>query len=518
MKRLGWGTLAMAAMLGASCGGRAVEGSRLDDTASPDGSEPAPGETDTTVSPGDSPSSTGGGGSTGSTGSTGTAGNPVSGGAVTGTGTAGGTTTITTGTAGTVGGAVLGTGGMVVSPPPVAVGGGVFVGFGGGVMVGGGGSSLADAPAAVDCETAAEFSEPSYCQLDLSCQNDYISTYCYDQGSSTWRCDCGSSYGAVSFELSGADSSTACAIVSEVCSTREGLDFPDEESCVVEYQSTSGNYCDLQERCSRRVQVAEGVDAVLDRWRYANCYDDGTGRLICQCGDDMTNATYSLAGTTGMASCELALDLCGGQADVTFEGPPTCTTSYQNVSQGYCDIQQECTESAAISDGVTALKYDSRWGSCQELEAGTASCTCQSEQRSLRMDLDMSVADSGACTRALDVCASQDELVLSGSVACERAYQSASAGYCDTQLTCSQSATLGSLAMVVHGDLFASCQQTASDAPWTCSCGSGQESTRFELEAAAGWDVCSTAAERCPELVEVQFDSAGYWGGIPIPL
>jgi hypothetical protein len=210
------------------------------------------------------------------------------------------------------------------------------------------------------------------------------------------------------------------------------------------------------------------------------------------------------------------MDLCDDPREVVFDESTTvCQPGYQSASSGYCDVSKDCTRSAEVNDSITALQYDYQSASCQLLADGTASCYCQSVDMGLSFDMEASSVDNGTCTRALEICTSGEELALSGPVECERSFQSAGPQYCDTQLRCGQAATINDQSLVAYGDLYVSCQILASGGPATCFCNSGQESASFEVDATSAWDVCNVAAERCPDLVEVQIGyggTAGYYG------
>jgi hypothetical protein len=134
--------------------------------------------------------------------------------------------------------------------------------------------------------------------------------------------------------------------------------------------------------------------------------------------------------------------------------------------------------------------------------------------------MEAATVDSGTCTRALRACTSGEELVLSGPIGCERSYQSAQGGqYCSAELRCGQAGTIGDMSLVAYGNVSANCQLLASGAPATCSCSSGTETASFEVDVDAtdAWDMCSMAAERCPDLVEVQIGNSGdYYGFYPV--
>jgi hypothetical protein len=414
------------------------------------------------------------------------------------------------------------TGSVSVVAPSVR---GVAGGFGP-VGAATGGTFSEDAPEPVDCEVIHEWEDVTSCEENLECTNDFIYTFCSNEANDTWRCNCHSNYGYVTFELDSADSSAACDTVSELCTERVQPEYTERETCSIAYQSESIDYCDIQERCVQSAEVDEGITAVLERYNWTNCYSDGTGSLYCDCSTDTTYRNFQITGTSGSAACELVMDLCKDPTEVVFdEGDTTCRPEYQYPDDdmedepgmsGHCGLAQTCTTPAAVSDAVTALQNDWQSADCQQLADGTAFCSCHSLDMSLSFEMDTATVGSDTCTRALRACTSGEELVLSGPIDCQRSYQSAQDGqYCNAQLSCGQAGTIGDLSLVAYGGIDASCQILASGEPATCSCSSGTETASFELDVDAtdAWDMCSLAAKRCPDLVEVQIGGSGdYYG------
>jgi len=172
-----------------------------------------------------------------------------------------------------------------------------------------------------------------------------------------------------------------------------------------------------------------------------------------------------------------------------------------------------------VTDTAAVLRLEGQYADCQDLEDGISTCSCSDNENYLRFDVTASATTLETCGDALSVCAAVDDIELSGTWECTRSYQSASADTCNGQFSCNQPATQGDLELQVYGDLSFYCQHAASDASWDCTCSSGQEAASVEIESDDGWDVCSLAAERCPELVEVQVGGGGgYYGPVGAPL
>ena len=419
-----------------------------------------------------------------------------------------------TGTGGAVG--IMGGSVGISRPPPMAG----IVGIGGGMGVPIGGTN-GNAPPPQNCQPASSYSSASDCQVDMSCDNDWVYTSCYLQSGDTWYCDCGSNYRSMSFQLSGSDSSTVCSTIADLCSSADPITFTDPEMCSLDYQNLGSDYCDLGENCTRTVDAGNGITAKQSSYNYANCYMDGS-QLTCSCSTDQAYQTYLLSGFDVSTSCGYVMDLCDSGTAPVFDQPANCTDTYQDTSDGYCYEEQQCRSTSPVSDGVTAVLDDYRYADCQDLGTGSASCNCSTNQGYMRFEMDGSASSLNTCSGALQVCADVESLTLSGPITCSRSYQSASGGYCDAQLTCKQAGDLGGQQLLVYGDLYVNCNQDSSSGAWSCSCSSGQNSATFDLSVADGWDVCSMAADSCPNQIDVQIGMSGgggfYRGGGPVPL
>jgi hypothetical protein len=374
----------------------------------------------------------------------------------------------------------------------------------------GGGSATGPTPG--NCQTSAEAAATDYCQLDLSCDNDHISTNCYTQPGGTWYCYCSSYYMSQNYTVTAADASSACKAVSDVCSSGKVPEFTGPETCSVGSSSAWTGYCDLQQQCTQSAEVAPGVTAQIQNYTYAHCQDQA-GQALCDCSGSTAYRSYQLSGATTADSCQTVADLC--DQDVVFTGTPTCQPSYQAASTGYCEMQQQCTTATKVSDTATALLYDWQSTQCQDQLNGNTNCNCYSAQTGLRFDMASATTTLATCASAKEICAAASEIQLSGVVTCSPSYQSASTQYCDASLSCTQPATRGEQPLTMYGDLYVNCQLQTAGAPWTCSCSSGSQYATVQIDGTSGWAVCTTAAQRCPELVKVGTTSGSFPGMFP---
>jgi len=550
------------ALLVAACGGRALSSDEELAETPTEGSgattsvEPGEGDAGAPQEPlgegglaGEDPGTEGGEGS--DTGGAGVGGRPATGGGTVGGGTVGGGTVgggsvggapVAGGTSGGVAGGgvyvggtlpvggsagTIAVGGTAGSTPPPAGGTGgrpIYIGGApiGGAVVGGTGAVAGEVPEPVGCEVQYEYGSltEGYCEVDLACDNDSVYTYCWQEGTGRWLCDCSTNYFYQSYETT-VGSEAPCGAVVELCIDAESPAFTAPEACSPIYETAGSSSCEVQRECSRTAEIGDGISAIERRSEYASCYDNGAGLLRCDCSAGDAYASYELDGDPSVDQCWRVLDICGTPAP-EGEGTVTCEPAYDYSNSDYCQVDQYCTARVPVSDGVDIVYSNSEYGYCQSAADGTTNCSCSSLEGSLRFDLDGETENSAVCWAALDVCRDPAPLELSGSPTCTRAYQSAYTGGCDAQVSCSQPASVGDLELVVYGDLYTYCSTNGAEGAFTCQCSSGQETVSFEVEGADEWEVCSLAVGRCPDLVEVQYEGSGSYGGMggigPVPV
>jgi len=220
-------------------------------------------------------------------------------------------------------------------------------------------------------------------------------------------------------------------------------------------------------------------------------------------------------GVDGNTACDLLSDVCAGDPAGEFDGTTTCTPSGQSSGSGYCDTQQQCTQSKEIADGIFAVRYDYRYAQCQSLSTGNSTCYCSNNMGSVQFDIEGN-ADLATCNLTAELCGETDSLELSGPIECALSSQSAQAGYCNAGLDCTQAGEIAGKSVTVHGSLTTYCQ-VVGDA-WSCTCQSGTESATFSMESGATpWDDCTEASTQCQDLVDVQIGKTGGGIGVPLP-
>jgi len=438
----------------------------------------------------------------GGLGTTGSTGIPAVGGMVTvGAGGTHGTVTYvassgTTFTTGSTGVIPIAAGGSVIGMPiPIYNGGGA-------------------PPTPVNCQQASLSAATDSCQVELRCDNDDIFTSCYAQGGGVWSCSCSGMYSAQSYAVSGGTSKAACAAIADLCGSGTQPTATETRVCTTPTDYSGVGYCEFMEQCNVSSAVAPGVTATFQDYKYVNCSDNG-GKPLCNCSKSQSSKSYELSSSITSTSCRTISALCDNE--VVFSAAPTCQPTYQYVASGNCQLQQDCTTSASVAAGITALSSDQQSGQCQDLKNGNSACACYGNQKSIRFDLPSASTTISTCVTAQSVCTSTEPLVLADPVKCEATYQSASAQSCDAQLSCNQAATQAGQQLLVYGDLYVSCQPKASGTAWSCTCSSGANLATLAVEGASGWAVCTTAAQLCPAQVKVAIGSSN--GGVsPVPV
>jgi hypothetical protein len=482
MRALKWfGLLSLSVVVG--CGG---ESSKDDDNVEPEG-----GSGNETGVPS---AGSGGDGEEGGEGSGGTTGGKSA--------TTGGSTSPGTGGGSQAGAPTVG--GSPTNPPPMG-------GVGGGKppppM---GGAPSNPPPPAEGCMPTAQSSSATYCQLGLSCENTEIKSSCSDQGGGSWYCECSSANSFQQYVVRDPLGMPACETVADICASGELPEFTGPEECLPALTSRATDNCQIQEQCSRPLDVDGATVSSPTSSRSVFCFSDGLGNLTCSCNN---GSQYQLKGINGLTACDLMGDICADPA-ISFNEEPVCTPSGTSQGVGYCSTSTQCTQSEEIADGVFAVRQSYRNAECQALASGGSRCTCYSEAASMQFDSDLASPDLSTCDLASDLCLEKDSLELSGPITCSQASQTAEASYCSSNLDCTQDGTLGGQNVTMHGYLYTSCNPVGDT--WACTCNSGSQTANMSLERmGTPWDDCTRASEQCLELVDVEIGTSN--GGVRPP-
>ncbi|HEX2735599.1 MAG TPA: hypothetical protein VHM70_28560 [Polyangiaceae bacterium] len=382
----------------------------------------------------------------------------------------------------------------------------------------GSGTPPADAPVPMDCMDESRTTSTGYCQRTMTCSNDYLSSYCSRQTDGTYACSCNSQYAYGNYILTGVDDTTACDSAIDLCKGGSTVEFGGDVTCLNQQQQQDISYCQIIQQCGTSAKLSDSVTALSYESDYSYCSDLGDGRLSCNCSTSTTSRTYEITGQGLDAACQTGLDLCSADAPA-FTTDPTCTPSSRTDGTNQCQLQIQCTNSAAIADGVNIVTSDYQSSYCGLASDGTWSCSCSTSTTSMSFQLAADQMVDDRCSAVLDLCTSNTTPEPSGEISCETSYQQASGDYCNGQVTCTQNATVGDLQVGLNGALSTSCQRTG-DGVWNCSCASATESVTYDVEADDGWAACTAASDSCPDKVAVVIGSntgAMVGGGVARP-
>src|SRR5690606_15834152 len=154
--------------------------------------------------------------------------------------------------------------------------------------------------------------------------------------------------------------------------------------CEVDWEDDYGDgQCELSYECD-------------NGYLYTSCWNEYDGRSYCYCdggngyaeiqvGDDSTNA------------CRAAAEFCANPSVVSA---PVCSTSWEDASQDYCNMEESCTSNGQSSGGVpiSVSQWRSTW--C-EGRAGEWNCECYGAQsNNLQISFTPSANGITACREA----------------------------------------------------------------------------------------------------------------------
>lgn len=257
------------------------------------------------------------------------------------------------------------------------------------------------------------------------------------------------------------------------------------EDCSPMYRSSGPEYCSIDYECA---------NGYLYTW--CDTYDPN--HWYCSCDSMGGTLEFELTNASIADACAYIGDLCMADSStpIEFTDSPECTPSYQELGPNYCSMEEICTQSAEISEGVSVLSNQWRYTWC-ELSGGTWTCNCDAAGSSLTFDIPESTPAADVCSNALDIC-SAGAVELTGPRDCWPTYQSASPEWCDAQHECTRTGTIGVTEVEAHEWLYTSCFSEV-EGQWTCDCGVGAQSMNFELSSPDAWSTCQDASASCVE-------------------
>lgn len=270
---------------------------------------------------------------------------------------------------------------------------------------------------------------------------------------------------------------------------------PLPEGCDAASRPGSETWCNLQADCTGTT------------W-HTSCYDS-QGAWSCQCSSSQRSQTFQLTGGNSSTACVKSLELCPtiDQLPLT-EGE--CELSNASASASYCHVQDVCPGNADVGGGFTLTIFEAPSATCSNTE-GEWNCDCNAGGTLVRYP----VADGdplAICSAAVTSCA-DSTLEFSEPMQCIPANQSATAEWCNSSSTCTQTASLGALVVEAYGSLTTSCARDGAG-PWACTCAVGGDPIELELEGELGWEICTEANARCSAQLDLEDSASGgpYYG------
>lgn len=275
-----------------------------------------------------------------------------------------------------------------------SVGGGSVGGAGGGEMV-----DYGDIPIPEDCLTRYRSGSAEYCDLELQCSNDWMWTYCWNEGN-RWQCDCQAMFGYSNIGLVGVSNATACPYSAAVCLGALEPEFG-EPMCQTRYQEMQRDYCSSEVECTSQAMLDDGVTATRTEWRWSSCYRSGTG-LSCECQLPNRYLQFELGSQVDTAAaCGSVADWCEG--DIERTGDAECAPVSQSAGLDYCNAQLECLQPAQV-EGIDIRVREYLSLDCRPAGEGAWDCSCPGSDGFQVM----SSSAWDACTLATSVCMEGD--------------------------------------------------------------------------------------------------------------
>ncbi|MFO7179250.1 MAG: hypothetical protein DIU78_011175 [Pseudomonadota bacterium] len=363
------------------------------------------------------------------------------------------------------------------------------------------------------CEPVTESTGPDYCQIEHKCENgQYLFTYCRPDGTGALACNCQAPTFFQDYLVEGTAGLAACQLIGDVCAEGEAISFEDPPECSTQSKSTGPDYCERSDLCRRKVDLGNGVTAVLNESRGTTCFRDSPSSAFCQCSTSTAYRQYQLQASSLVGACDTLHSICTSGEGPVFEEEPECQIQHQSSGPDYCDVNELCTRTVEIGEGVIAIAPDSRWASCSAASGDAVRCECRGNESSLRFER-AGTPVTETCVDTLQKCQEVDTLEVEGEPECRTRSQFADVGFCNASLECAMDATVGGDPVRVFGSVEVYCMPV--EGGWSCTCSSSGSSSSLAIDISDPWDACSEATRRCPEVVDVQPSSDG--AGTPLP-
>lgn len=358
-------------------------------------------------------------------------------------------------------------------------------------------------PTPLDCAEATNMASVGACQASMTCSNDSISSTCSKQTDGTWFCYCSSAHLYGAYTLLGADESTACTALLQLCTGGNLLQFSETAVCLPEQTQQDPGECRGSQQCGRTTALSDTITAIDARNLGDYCSDPGDGPITCSCNNlGPGQQTYVVTGATLDNVCHETFVGGCNQSTPPFSAEPECTATSSTEDDVQCLLEEQCVGPANLADGISADVTATRGANCTHNLNGTWQCYCGAPARQFSIELGADVDSDDHCGAALLVCTAAELPAPEGPITCDNSSVIAEDDFCAARVTCTQHANLGGLDVGFEGAMGASCQLIGD--VWSCNCTSDTELVKFELQpadVADAHDACIQAAASCPNLI-----------------
>jgi hypothetical protein len=269
-------------------------------------------------------------------------------------------------------------------------------------------------------------------------------------------------------------------------SSEPGIDPVDLDECEpVSKESYDEDFCMTEMSCNE------------EEYFYAECHtwESKDGNVDCYCGGSTGAVELQFVGELSTV-CEDIVEICAKGIDPDFTEPAVCTPKSRSTNEDYCSMETECVQSVEISPGVVVEFTDWQYNNCWDND-GTWVCQCGKSGSMIGFEAD---ASEMACTDAFELC--DEPLVASDNWECEPTGQQTYDNYCNANMQCTRTGTLGSFPVKLQGSLYTNCQED-TEGEWKCACQLGEETTEYTISERDDWEACGQALERCASAMGV---------------
>lgn len=358
------------------------------------------------------------------------------------------------------------------------------------------------------CDAGQRGESADSCYLNTSCLQASDLVFCSRLDSGRWACHCNFNNTERIYEVDGAEGLDACAAASHYCGKDE-LELGEDEC--EPFGDSSENGCHLTLECGRtiqgdatpgaRVRVADLVSSGCERTADTDAFD-------CWCAYDGKETRHRVGTESASNACSALGQFCRGAEATPLDEPEMCVPEHELIDSGSCDRLDTCVTPVAVLQDAVISQVQQRGAHCVASGATSSQCYCSEVDSIFSFEVD---APDNTCGTSILNCGKDVNIEATGTPTCAPTSLTTTYSSCETDLDCTQPATVDGRTLTAVGRLLVYCRQTAFDEPWWCSCASNQESAVFEYGAPeeSSWDVCSAAPARCLEHLSIHVGPYG---------